>query len=111
MGVGIRDGGALPAVSPSALSAYARSAGWQRQEPYRVHLDVYVGEDRPQIIVPGTEHLGDYAGVMATLEVRAARPRALNGQRSSTMQSRAGVLQLTEQLSTRVSSQSGRRQV
>lgn len=73
MGVGIRDGGALLAASPSALSAYARSAGWHPQEPHRVHLDIYVGDDRPQIIVPGTEHLGDYAGVVATLVGRFAR--------------------------------------
>ena len=67
MRVGIRDRDALLAVSPSALSAYARTAGWSRQEPYRVHSDVYVGEDRPEIIVPRTDHLGDYASVVATL--------------------------------------------
>ena len=67
MRVGIRDRDALLAVSPSALSAYARAAGWSRQEPYRVHSDVYLGEDRPEIIVPRTERLGDYASVVATL--------------------------------------------
>ena len=29
--------------------------------------DVYVGESRPEIIVPRTERLGDYASVVATL--------------------------------------------
>lgn len=67
MKVSIRDTGALRAVSPTALSAYARVAGWRRQEPYRVHSDVYVGEARPEIIVPRTERLGDYASVVATL--------------------------------------------
>ncbi len=67
MKVSIYDRGALLAVSPAALSAYARAAGWSRQEPYRVHSDVYVGEARPEIIVPRTERLGDYASVVATL--------------------------------------------
>ena len=67
MRVSIHDRGALLAVSPAALSAYARTAGWSRQEPYRLHSDVYVGEARPEIIVPRTERLGDYASVVATL--------------------------------------------
>ena len=67
MKVGIRDRGALLAVSPAALSAYARAAGWSRQERYRVHSDIYAGEGLPEIIVPQTEHLGDYASVVATL--------------------------------------------
>ena len=67
MKVSIHDRGALLAVSPVALSAYARVAGWNRQEPYRMHSDVYVGEARPEIIVPRTERLGDYASVVATL--------------------------------------------
>ena len=67
MKVSIRDRDALLAVSPAALSAYARTAGWSRQDPYRVHSDVYIGEGLPEIIVPQTEHLGDYASVVATL--------------------------------------------
>ena len=67
MRVSIHDRGALLAVSPAALSAYARAAGWRRHEPYRVHSDVYMGESRPEIIVPRTERLGDYASVVATL--------------------------------------------
>lgn len=47
MRVGIHDRRALLAASPSGLSAYARTAGWRRHEPYRAHSDVYVGEDRP----------------------------------------------------------------
>ena len=67
MRVSIRDRGALSAVSPAALSAYARAAGWRRHEPYHEHSDVYVGDSRPEIIVPRTERLGDYASVVATL--------------------------------------------
>jgi hypothetical protein len=67
MEVNIRDRNALLAVSPAALSAYARASGWKRQDAYRVHSDVYVGEARPEIIVPRTERLGDYASAVAML--------------------------------------------
>ena len=67
MKVSIRDTDALRAVSPAALSAYARATGWIQKEPYRVHSDVYVGEARPEIIVPRTERLGDYASVVSAL--------------------------------------------
>ena len=67
MKVSIRDRGALLAISPAALSAYARAAGWRRHERYRVHSDVYISESCPEIIVPRTERLGDYATVVATL--------------------------------------------
>ena len=63
----IHDREALKAISPVALAAYARSAGWQRGEIYRVHSHVYAGQDRPEIIVPRTDHLGDYATVVSTL--------------------------------------------
>lgn len=64
-GVLTRD--ALLAVSPTALSIYARAAGWKRHDTYRVHSNIYIGEDRPEIIVPRTDHLGDYASVVADL--------------------------------------------
>ena len=67
MRVSIHDRNALLAVSPVALSTYARAAGWSRHEPYRVHSDVYVGEKLPEIIIPRTERLGDYASVVAAL--------------------------------------------
>ena len=73
MKVDIRDRGALLAVSPSALSAYARTAGWSLHESYREHSDIYVGEALPEIIVPRTERLGDYASVVATLIKTFAR--------------------------------------
>ena len=67
MEVSIRDREALKAVSPAALAAYARSAGWERGEIYRVHSHVYAGHDRPEIIVPRTDHLGDYATIVSML--------------------------------------------
>ena len=67
MKLSIHDGDALLAVSPAALSAYARVAGWRRLEPYGVHSDVYEGAGLPEIIIPRTEHLGDYASVVAAL--------------------------------------------
>ena len=67
MRVSIQDRIALRAVSPGALSAYARSAGWSRTEPYRARSDVYIGEGLPDIILPRTERLGDYASVVAAL--------------------------------------------
>ena len=67
MQASIHDREALKAISPAALAAYARSAGWQRGETYRVHSHVYAGPDRPEIIVPRTDHLGDYATVVSRL--------------------------------------------
>ena len=42
MRVAIRDTEALRAVSPVALAAYARAAGWSKAETYGDHSDVYV---------------------------------------------------------------------
>ncbi len=67
MRVRIHDRDALLAVSPTALSVYARAAGWRRQEPYRIHSDIYIGDGLPEIILPRTERLGDYASVVAGL--------------------------------------------
>ena len=63
----VRDTEALKAVSPAALSAYARAAGWSKVETYGDHSDVYAARGRPEIILPRTEHLGDYDDVVARL--------------------------------------------
>ena len=63
----IRDTEALKAVSPIALSAYARAAGWSKVETYGDHSDVYSARERPEIILPRTERLGDYADVVSRL--------------------------------------------
>ena len=67
MQVRIRDKDALLAVSPDALSAYALAAGWRRGEPYRVNSYSYGGKGLPEIIIPHTRNLGDYASVVANL--------------------------------------------
>ena len=63
----IRDSGALRAISPAALSAYARNAGWRQVEAYGAHSDVYAAEELPEVILPRTDRLGDYASVVSRL--------------------------------------------
>ena len=67
MQVSIHDRDALVAISPAALSAYARGAGWSQHESYRKHSDVYIGDTLPEIVVPCTSRLGDYASAVAAL--------------------------------------------
>ena len=67
MTTNLRDPKVLRAVSPLALSAYARSEGWSKSEAFGEFSDVYVGPQLPEIIVPRTQRLGDYAHVVARL--------------------------------------------
>ena len=67
MRVHIRDIEALSAVSPAALSAYARAAGWTKAEEYGDHSDVYAADEMPEIILPRHQSLGDYASVVRQL--------------------------------------------
>lgn len=67
MKVRIRDIEALNEISPVALSSYARGEGWSKTEKYGTHADVYVADGHPEIIVPRTAHLGDYAETVAEL--------------------------------------------
>lgn len=67
MKVEIRDKDALVAVSPAALSAYARTLGWRRDEPWQDVADVYVGDGLPEILVPITSAIGDFASAVAAL--------------------------------------------
>ena len=57
----------LRAISPASLSAYARLRGWEKAEPYGAHSDVYVAPDLPEVILPRTQRLADYADVAARL--------------------------------------------
>ena len=63
----ILDVKALKAITSAALAAYARSEGWKRSEPYGAHADIYVRDEQPEIILPRTERLADYAAVVSRL--------------------------------------------
>lgn len=67
MRIKIEDSEALRAISPAALVAYARSAGWHYLEVYGEYGDVYAGNNLPEIILPRTERLADYPSVVASL--------------------------------------------
>src|SRR5215475_1498833 len=70
----ILDTEALCAISPAAIAAFARSESWFKVEGYGAHADVYAGPDRPEIIVPRTDLLADYASAVSRLiEVFATR--------------------------------------
>ena len=61
------DQAALMTVSPASLTAYARLTGWTKAEPYGEHSDVYMARDLPEIVIPRTQRLGDYANVVRML--------------------------------------------
>lgn len=63
----ILDAEALRSISPAALAAYARSEGWFKTENFGAHADVYSGPDRPEIILPRTDRLADYAATVSRL--------------------------------------------
>ncbi len=67
MRVSIQDRNALLAISPAGLSAYARNLGWSQQGHYRKHSNIYCSDTLPEIIVPSTKQLGDYASTVAAL--------------------------------------------
>ncbi len=67
MKVDIKDNEALCAVSPSALAAYARAAGWSKSDSFGDNSDVYAGNQIPEIILPRTSVIADYARVVGRL--------------------------------------------
>lgn len=67
MKVSILDPEALRAVTPAALYAYARSLGWRKMDEYGAHSDICGGDGLPEILLPRTERLGDYASVVFRL--------------------------------------------
>ena len=67
MSVDLRDHSTLVGVSPAALAAYARSAGWRKTESYGEHSDVYTADGKPEVILPRTGRLGDYSRVVSQL--------------------------------------------
>ena len=67
MKVRILDAAPLHEVSPKGLAAYARSVGWAKAEPYGGTADVWLAEGLPEIVLPRTNRLGDYAAVVSRL--------------------------------------------
>ncbi len=67
MRVSIRDKRRLNEISPASLSAYACAAGWRRTDNYGDFSDVYTADGLPEIILPRTQRLGDYAIVVSRL--------------------------------------------
>ncbi len=63
----ILDADALRGISPGALAAFARGEGWMKTETYGAHADVYTAPGKPEIILPRTVRLGDYATVVSKL--------------------------------------------
>ena len=65
----IQDFEALSAISPGSLRAYAQTAGWVKSDPYGDHSDVYASDRAgyPEIVLPRTQALGDYAAVVSRL--------------------------------------------
>jgi len=61
----IQDPQALRAITPAALVAYARGEGWERIEKFGDHSDVWAQTGYPELILPGTDALGDYASVVS----------------------------------------------
>ena len=57
----------LREITPVALSAYLRSQGWAKAGTYREHSDVYVADGKPEVIVPRTPVIDDYALVVEDL--------------------------------------------
>ena len=63
----IDDRFSLRAITPVALSSYARSEGWAKVGAYRQYSDVYAADGKPEIIVPHTDVIDDYAMVVSDL--------------------------------------------
>lgn len=63
----ILDATALRGVTPWALAAYARNAGWAKADPYGDAADAWQGEGLPEILLPTTDLLGDYASIVSRL--------------------------------------------
>ena len=67
MRVWITDTEALEAVEPERLTGYARERGWTKAEPYGEVSDAWRGEGLPEVLIPRTNEIGDYAQAVASL--------------------------------------------
>jgi hypothetical protein len=69
----ILDSEALKSISPSALTAYARTEGWTKTEAFGAHADVYTHSNGSEIIIPRTDRLADYGAAVSRLVDAFAR--------------------------------------
>lgn len=76
MRTAIEDTAALRAVAPAALVAYALGEGWSRTEKFGEHSDVYERNGAPELILPGTDALGDYPAIVAEVLQILAREQS-----------------------------------
>lgn len=67
MNTTINDNDALRSIAPAAMVAYVLSEGWKRVESFGEHSDVYQRLNAPELILPGTDALGDYPAVVGTI--------------------------------------------
>ena len=67
--VGLRDMSAdsLRLISTDALSAYAEAEGWVKSGEYRRYSDIYSADGKPEILVPRTAVIDDYAMLVSDL--------------------------------------------
>ncbi len=63
----------LLAISPAALSAYARSLGWTKAEEYGSYSNIYSSEELPGILIPRTKDLADYLSIVQRLMATFAK--------------------------------------
>ena len=63
----VHEADALRAISPASFSAYARCKGWEKAERYGDYSDVYAAAGLPEIVLPRTRRLADYADVASRL--------------------------------------------
>ena len=63
----VHEADALRAISPASFSAYARCKGWEKAERYGDYSDVYAAAGLPEIVLPRTRRLTDYADVASRL--------------------------------------------
>ena len=67
MSLRVYEADVLRAISPASFSAYARLKGWELAERYGEHSDVYVAAGLPEVVLPRTRRVADYADVAARL--------------------------------------------
>lgn len=67
MKTSITDTAALRSITPAALVAYVVTEGWTKTESFGDHSDVYERRNSPELILPGTDSLGDYPEVVSSI--------------------------------------------